>query len=84
MDVLESEHLLQARLANSIAFAALHSHPAADIEKGAQQVGTMYMRALDAIPYLTGGVVDNNDGAMRDRVDAVKRYKKMQAERGQA
>lgn len=69
---------MQARLANTIAFAALHGNPAADIEKGAQQSNVMYIRALDAIPYLTGGIKDG-DPVITERDAAVKRYQKLKA-----
>ena len=77
MDVLESEHLLNARLANTIAYAALHSHPRADIEKGAANAHTMYLRALDAMPYFTVGM-DADGGARAERELAVKKWRLLQ------
>lgn len=81
MDVLESEHLLNARLANTIAYAAMHSHPQADIEKGAANAHTMYMRALDAIPYFTVGM-DADGGVKAERDAAVKKWRLLQAQKG--
>ena len=80
MDVLESEYLLQARLANTIAFAALHGNPAADVDKGAHQMGQMYVQALDAVPYLTVTREDDADSVQDERDQAVRRWKKMQAQ----
>ncbi len=76
MDVLESEHLLQARLANTVAYAAMHAHPHADIEKGAGNVHAMYVRSLDAIPYFTAGM-DAADNVNTERIEAIRKWRKM-------
>lgn len=77
MDVLESEYLLQARLAQAIAYAALHSSPMADAQKGAQQTNAMYQDALGSLPYITAGGSSGNLGTEREQ--AVERWRKMQA-----
>lgn len=77
MDVLESEHLLQARLANTVAYASLHAHPQADIEKGARNVHAMYVKSLDAVPYFTAAL-DPDGGVRAERTEAIKKWRKMQ------
>ena len=83
MDVLESEHLLQARLSNMIAYASLSAHEKSDLQKGAQQVGAMYGRALEAVPYIVTGNSDSGQDLQRDREDAVQRWRKMEERRKQ-
>ena len=78
MDVLESEHLLQARLANAVAYAAIHANPAADAEKGMANVGKLYVRALDAIPYMTVAAPAQDEKVLAaERDTAVKKWRKM-------
>lgn len=78
MDVLESEHLLQARLANTVAYAAIHANPAADAEKGMANVQKLYGHALDALPYMTAVSAAAEEGLMRERERAVREWRKMQ------
>ena len=78
MDVLESEHLLQLRLANMTAYAALHASPNADVEKGSQQIAEMFKRSMSTIPYL--GVGESDDDSQSERLAAVEKYKKLRKE----
>jgi hypothetical protein len=77
MDVLESEHLLQARLANTVAMAALHASPEADVRKGAEIVGRLYTTALDSIPYIQTGSSEGQTQGTNDREAAINRYKEL-------
>lgn len=79
MDVLESEYLLQARLANAVAYASIHGNPAADAEKGMANVNKLYARALDAVPYLTSGPAASDQALEAEREEAVRRWRRMQA-----
>ena len=89
MDILESEMLMQARLAKTVAFAALHANAGADLDKGAKQATTMYDGALGTVPYI-GGMMAQRDaesggsGADSERLAAVARFRKMQAEQAGA
>jgi len=81
MDVIESEHLLNARLAYAVAFASLHANPGADLEKGADRTYDLYVRALHCMPYVGAEAAANTDSAAleREREDAIKRWREMQA-----
>lgn len=79
MDVLESEYLLEARLANTVAYASIHANPAADAEKGMANVNKMYVRALDAVPYLTVAHGEQEKVLEAEREQAIQRYRQMQA-----
>lgn len=82
MDVLESETLLQSRLASTIAVAAMHSHPKVDIVKGMEHLDDMYNRAISAIPYLVASSgVDREAAIEKERNDGIAAYRKMQQER---
>lgn len=78
MDVLESGHLLQARLANAVAYAAIHANPAADAEKGIANVHKLYGYALDALPYMTVASAAADEQLMDERKRAVEEWRKMQ------
>lgn len=80
MDVLESEHLLQARLANAVAYAAIHANPKADAEKGIANVGKLYTHALSALPYMAAADTAAEQSLTREREQAVKDWRKMQQE----
>jgi hypothetical protein len=75
MDVLESEHLLQARLANTVAMAALHSSPEADLRKGAGIVGKLYTTALNSIPYIQTEDSEGQTQGTDDREAAISKYR---------
>lgn len=75
-DVVESMLLYESGLAYMAAFASLHAHPQADIEKGSDQINKMYFDALGKVPYLTGGQ-SGEDIVMGDRMKAVEEYLKM-------
>ena len=77
MDVLESEHLLQARLANTMAMAALHASPEADVRKGADLVGKLYTTALDSIPYIQTGNGEGQSHGTDDRESAISKYREL-------
>lgn len=77
MDVIESEHLLSARLARAIMSAALHSSPQADFEKGAGKANESYIRALGSIPYLEDNTQDGSRGISRERQAAVDRWREI-------
>jgi len=82
-DVVESEHLVQFRLANMVAYAALHANPAADVEKGSLMVNKAYRQSLNMIPYLTVGMGTEVEQENKERLDAVESYKKMRELEGQ-
>lgn len=49
--VAEVERLFTARLSHAVMLACLHGNPAADLDKGNEQVHKMYLNALGAVPY---------------------------------
>ena len=77
MDVLESEYLLQTRLASVVAFASLHSSPKADFEKGAQQAVSAMTKAMGAIPYMMAGGRDD-PGLNKERQEAIRKFHELQ------
>ena len=72
-DVIESELIYNGRLALMTAFAALHAHPDADIEKGGQAANVMFMDAEASIPYLTQGMT-GTELLHKERSAAIDRY----------
>ncbi len=77
MDVVESEHLLNARLSYAIVCAALHSSPHADLEKGASQANESYARALGSLPYLEDNTTARSNNLSRDRQAAIDRWREI-------
>lgn len=83
MEVLESELRLKGDLLYMVAFAALHAHPGADVEKAGPAISTMYIDALQSVPYMVGGS-SSEDVVEEDRAAWVKKYKQMfQSEKDQ-
>ena len=80
MGVLESEHLTQYHLAHMVAWSALHAHPKADLDKGGEQINSLYKRALTMIPYFSEVAGSAEQSAKVERVEAAKRYKELEAE----
>lgn len=74
MDSMEAGMIMDARLSQLTAWAALHSHQDADIEKAGAQISLKYIDALSTIPYLTNGM-SGTDRAHKEREDAVARYR---------
>ena len=70
---------MQLRLAGMMAYGSLHAHKDADIEKGGQQVATMFKNAMAAIPYLAAGSATSDSAS--ERLQAVHKYKQL-VERG--
>lgn len=75
-EVIESEILLGTRLAYMQAAAALHSHPATDIEKSGDAINKQYFDALATIPYMTQGRTSKEMLSV-EREKSVARYKDM-------
>lgn len=75
MDVLESRHLLESRLAYTVAVAALHANDSADVSKGADTAYELYTRALTSIPYFETGTAKPTN----ERDEAVRKWKEMAA-----
>lgn len=59
-DVVESEILMQVRLAYMGSVASLHAHPGTDPDKGLKQVNDLHRAALSATRYLD--VPTSSDG----------------------
>ena len=72
-DVLESDLLFQARMHRLVAWAAMHGHPSADLEKAGQSLRMHYIDALGMIPYITGGQT-GEDALQAERMQLVQRY----------
>ena len=72
-DVLDSTTRLNTRLQYLQAWASIHGHPQADIEKAGDSLRNMYYDALNELPYLTGGK-SGKEVAQDDRMAAVKRW----------
>jgi hypothetical protein len=73
MDVLESRHLLESRLAYAVAVAALHANSSADVSKGADTAYELYTRALTSIPYFEASTPKPSN----ERDEAVRKWKEM-------
>jgi phosphate uptake regulator len=76
-EVLESGMMLTALLSNTIATAALHAHPQADIEKAGEHISAMFFDALSMVPYMTQGK-SGKDMLMEERVKAIQKYQDRQ------
>ena len=73
--VIESEIMMQARLADMQARSSVYGNPRADLDDAGE---TMYRRLMDAmssVPYITGGK-SGEDSIREDRMRAVERYRR--------
>ena len=76
--VLESELLLHARMSQLIAWAAIHSHPDADMSQAGQDLRVHYVDALSAVPYITQGKTGQTL-LQQERLDFAKKYQDYKA-----
>lgn len=76
-EVLESDIALQGRLAYVMAFASLHAHPDADLDKAMDRMNELHKNAFYSIPYY--GKISNTDdkGVTEDMKAMAKRYREV-------
>lgn len=76
-EVLESEIELQGRLAYMTAFASLHAHPQADLDKAVERTNELYKNAFYSIPYYDKLVVAGNKQVSDEALAMAKRYREV-------
>lgn len=50
--VIEVESMFAANLSHAIMLASMYGNPQASLEKGNDQIHTMYLKALNTLPYM--------------------------------
>ena len=77
-EVIESGLLLTVDAAYLAAYAAMHAHPSADLEKGNEQVNILYYDTMSRVPYLTLGQT-GKEMAHASHMELIAEYRKWRA-----
>ena len=81
-EVLESDIALQGRLAYVVAFAGLHAHADAALDKALDRVNELYGKAFYSIPYYGKVAGTESGGVTEDMTAMAKRYREVFGKKG--